>query len=263
MGEYTNIPIAGGDTATPLSLKKRLRFIQKYFPAQKIRFLDCGCGAGEYVRPLRYDLGIDAVGIEYLADKVAVAQQDPALKDFVQQGDIESLPFESSSFDMALLNEVLEHVPNEARGLQEIHRVLKPGGILIIFSPNRWYPFETHGVYLKGTKKRVPHYMPLIPYIPLGIGQRFFDYWARNYWPGQLRRLVEQNGFQIIATDYLWQTFENISGRQPALLRVARPILRGIANTLEKTPVLRRFGVSQVLVVRKVEKAQQPAPAPA
>jgi hypothetical protein len=42
--------------------------------------------------------------------------------------------------------------------------------------------FETHGVYLKRSGRRVPHY------VPLGIGRIWFRYWARNYWPRVLRR---------------------------------------------------------------------------
>jgi hypothetical protein len=53
---------------------------------------------------------------------------------------------------------------------------------------------------------------PFVPYVPLRLGKKVFTYWARNYWPGELRRLVRRAGFTIVATDYVWQTFEAIPG---------------------------------------------------
>ena len=69
MSGYQAITIAGGDTATPLSLTKRIQFISSVCDLSKVRFLDCGCGAGEYVFALREKYGTDAWGIEYLEDK--------------------------------------------------------------------------------------------------------------------------------------------------------------------------------------------------
>jgi len=253
MSSYDAIAVAGGDTATPLNVDKRLAVIRQYLPSSAVRFLDCGCGAGIYVRRLRDDLAIQAFGIEYMDDKVAQAHRDPVLKTIVRQGDIQQLPFADLSFDAVMLNEVLEHVPDEAQALQEINRVLKSRGTLIVFSPNRWFPFETHGVYLKGTRRKLPPHVPFLPYIPLPLGRLFLDYWARNYWPGELRRLCELHGFKVVAKDFIWQTFENISGQQPAFIRAGRPLLRSLAGVLERTPFLRRFGISQVLILRKAD----------
>jgi SAM-dependent methyltransferase len=201
---------------------------------------------------LRKALGIDALGIEYLEQKVAIARADPDLSPFIWQGDLEEIPFESSSFDAALMNEVLEHVPDEMRVLKEVHRILKPGGILFVFSPNRWFPFETHGVDLKWCNWKIPPYVPFIPYIPLPLGRVVLGYRARNYWPWELRELLKRNGFAVAKADFVWQTFENISGSQPWFIRLARPALRIVSNLCGKVPVLRRLGVSQVLIVSKV-----------
>jgi len=247
------IQAAGGDTATPLNLQKRLDWITAVAgPLRGKQLIDCGCGAGEYVRALT-NLGADAWGIEYSAEKIAEAQRLGGLREGrVAVGDIEAIEFPDAHFDVALVNEVLEHVPHDDAGIREVHRILKPGGIALIFSPNRLYPFETHGVSLRSGAK-VPHYAPFIPYAPVRLG--LFEYWARNYWPWELRELVRDAGFSIERCAYVWQTFENISGNQPRVIRALRPLLRTIARALEATPVLRAFGVSQLIVARKPRQA--------
>ena len=248
---YENIRIAGGDTATPLAMAKRLQVIERHLRPTDRRFLDCGCGAGEYVVALVERLGLDAHGLEYEAQKVRQAQAKPLARDRVAQGDLQAVQFPSASWDCAMLNEVLEHVPDEQKALAEVFRILKPGGLLFIFSPNRWFPFETHGVRLKSSGRRVPHWIPFVPYLPLPLGKTVFDYWARNYWQGQLAALVKASEFSILERSFVWLTFEGISGRQPPFIRATKGWLRRISNTLEKTPLVRRFGVSQVLVCRK------------
>jgi SAM-dependent methyltransferase len=210
--------------------------------------IDCGCGAGEYVRALT-NLGANAWGIEYSAEKIGEAVRLGGLPEGrVAVGDIEAIEFADNHFDVALINEVLEHVPHDEVGIREVHRILKPGGIAVIFSPNRLYPFETHGVSLR-SGRQIPHYAPLVPYVPVRLG--LFQYWARNYWPWELRALVRMGGFSIERCAYVWQTFENISGHQPRLIAALRPLLRAIARALEATPGLRAFGVSQLIVARK------------
>jgi ubiquinone/menaquinone biosynthesis C-methylase UbiE len=244
---------AGGDTGTPLNLRKRLAWIERFAaPLAKRRVLDCGCGAGEYVRAL-LERGADAWGVELDASKLASATaRDEALAARLSQGDLEALAFPDQSFDLALANEALEHVPDDRAALAEMRRVLRPGGRLLVLSPTRLYPFETHGVFWRGTGRRVPHTLPFVPWIPLGIGRRVFDYWARNYWPWELRARVERAGFRVLASESLWQTFENISGRQPRWMALVRPWLRRIAEICERTPGLRAFGVSQGIVAERL-----------
>jgi ubiquinone/menaquinone biosynthesis C-methylase UbiE len=246
------IQVAGGDTSTPLNLEKRLHLIRDVGgPIPGKRVIDCGCGEGEYVRALR-EFGASIVGIEFQKSKLLDAtNQNSSRPITLSAADIQEMPFRDGAFELALVNEVLEHVPDDLRGLREVNRVLKPGGLVIVFSPNRLYPFETHGVYLKRSGRRVPHYVPGIPYIPLGIGRIWFRYWARNYWPWELKRLVVRAGFEIVCGSFVWQTFENISGHQPRLLGRMSSFLRSSANFLERTPGARSFGVSQMLLARR------------
>jgi ubiquinone/menaquinone biosynthesis C-methylase UbiE len=195
--------------------------------------------------------GLDAFGIEYDEKKVAQGQLNPRHGFRISQGDVQALPFSQESFNYAMLNEVLEHVSDDLAALREVHRILKPGGLLFVFSPNRWFPFETHGVYLKGSNRFLPHWVPFVPYVPLVLGNRVFRYWARNYGQNELRTSLLAAGFFVIRASFVWQTFEGISGRQPRLVTLFKPALRKLANCLEATPFLNRFGVSQALVCCK------------
>lgn len=240
---------AGGDTAMPLALRKRVDRLARVASLAGARFVDCGCGAGEYVAAVA-GAGAEALGVEIEGAKL---RRDAAGsgRHRCLRGDIQRMPLPSRHFDLALVNEVLEHVPDDRVALREVHRVLKPGGQVVIFSPNRLFPFETHGVDRRSDGRRLSPATPLVPWLPLAVGTRFFRYWARNYWPGELRRMVREAGFEVVETGYLWQTFENISGRQPGWMKPVVGVLRHVANLFEALPLVRAFGVSQVVVARR------------
>jgi 2-polyprenyl-3-methyl-5-hydroxy-6-metoxy-1,4-benzoquinol methylase len=242
------VEVGGSDTASPLNVAKRLALIHKSVDLSGKRMLDAGCGAGEYVEALT-KAGASAEGIEFVAEKVQSWQDKHPGDNRVRRGDLERLEFEDAQFDLVLLNEVLEHVPDDALALREIYRVLKPGGTLFLFSPNRYHPFQTHGVYsLKTGAHRGITKTFLLPWLPMAIGSRFFHYWSRNYWPAELARMVKEAGFRIETHSYVWQTFENNSGAHAEFSRRFAPIARKIANFSEKIPVVRRLGVSQLII---------------
>lgn len=248
---YAHIKPSGGDTGSRLNLFKRLAIIERYTEVLGKKILDCGCGTGQYVLAL-LQRGAEVYGIEYDSEKVVRCKREhPELTERVKSGNIEAMDYETNSYDIALLNEVLEHVLNENKALHEIHRILKPKGLIVVFSPNRLYPFETHSVSLKHSRRRVPIHIPFVPYIPLSLGRRLFDYVARNYWPHQLRQQIRACGFMIVDTGYVWQTFENISGTQPKIIAALKPILRTASAVLEQTPGIKAFGVSQVVIAQK------------
>ena len=245
------IAVGGSDTATPLNVAKRVRLISKWIDLPGTRILDAGCGAGEYVEAM-CRAGAQAQGIEYVEAKIDQWNARHPGDGRVVRGDLACLQFDDGTFDAVLLNEVLEHVPDDRLALNEIARVLKPGGILLLFSPNRYHPFETHGVYsLKTGAHRGMARTFLLPWVPMAIGRRFVHYWSRNYWPLELARMVRQAGFAVHHHSYVWQTFENNSGQQSNAMRRLAPIARRIAAVAERVPLVRRLGVSQLIVARK------------
>jgi SAM-dependent methyltransferase len=90
------------------------------------RILDVACGAG-YVAAAARDQGAEAVGVDFSAAQVRLAEQSYPGIQFVE-GDAEALPFTDREFDAVLNAFGLPHVPNPDLATAEAYRVLKPAG---------------------------------------------------------------------------------------------------------------------------------------
>lgn len=91
--------------------------------------LDAGCGSGRYSLALK-SLGVERVtGIDISPNSIDFANKMNSFEavNFVQ-GSVLELPFEDESFDFVFSNGVLHHTLSTEKGLQELFRVLKPGG---------------------------------------------------------------------------------------------------------------------------------------
>src|SRR3990170_6670036 len=143
--------------------ERRLRLILKAAGERlKGRVLENGCGVGMYVERLAPWTG-RVIGLEYDLERAREARG--RAQDIVGAAG-EHLPFNTGSFDLVLSHEVLEHVQDDLAALLQMVRVLRPGGRLVLFVPNRGYPFETHGVYWRGQYRfgNIPpvNYLPRI-----------------------------------------------------------------------------------------------------
>jgi SAM-dependent methyltransferase len=220
--------------------ERRLAMINQYAPLAGRRILDTGCGLGMYVRAFR-QFSDEVYGIDIDADKIAEASREwPNLR----VAPAEQLPFEDQFFDVVLSHEVWEHVGDDRAAAREAVRVLKPGGRLVIFAPNRLYFFETHGFYWRGEY----HFgnVPLINWLPDGLRHRLAPH-VRAYTGRQLRALLADLPVRVVAHTQIYPGYDNVVKRRPALGRV----LRALTYAAERTP-LRALGLSHLLVVEKV-----------
>lgn len=104
-----------------------------YLPAQPgARLLEVGCGTGATLKGM-VDLGWHAEGVDFDANCVLNARSK-GLK--VHHGDLMAQKYRGSTFDAIVMSHVLEHVPNPLQVLQESYRILKPGGVLVVLTPN-------------------------------------------------------------------------------------------------------------------------------
>ncbi len=233
----------GASTAMPKNLTHRLDRLDQLNIIHG-RWLDCGCADGGYASGLLERGASQVVGVDVEADRLAQAQARPYRASASFAGAVaEGLPFPDATFDGVLMNEVLEHVISEQQSLREVFRVLRPGGYLALLSPNRWFPFEQHGLLVGTAKIDIP--IPLLPWLPAQLASSLMR--ARNYWPGQLRELVLQAGFLIDSCDWVFPVLEKYRWLPDRLIGPYQQAL----PALERLPLLRRFGVSTCIVARR------------
>lgn len=143
-------PILFGQHATIVD------FLVRYYCRDRKKVLDLGARRSPYTASLQ---GL-VVGIDLPSEfNATLGFSLPSLGQFIQEhrlavfGNGEHLPFKPGTFDVVLMIEVIEHIERDREALIEIHNVLKPGGILIVTTPNG----ETFPV---PSKYHVRHYTP-------------------------------------------------------------------------------------------------------
>ena len=210
--------------------------------------LENGCGVGMYVEHLSL-FGGKVIGLEYDFERAAEARIN-SLHIINAAG--ESLPLPSGTFDLILSHEVIEHVQDDRAAIREMIRALrspdpasgKPGGRVVLFCPNRGYPFETHGIYWKG--KYYFGNKLFVNYLPRVLRNKLAPH-VRVYSKRDLGKLFEGLPVKLIERTIIFGAYDNIIARFGSLGQV----LRGILQFLERTP-LKIFGLSHFWVVEKL-----------
>src|SRR5262249_2474140 len=106
---------------------RRARFLVSYMPAGG-RVLEVGCGRGGVLGALA-DQGFEVHGVELSAQ--AFQGIDPRVHQHVSET-LSELQFPAGYFDEVIIWHVLEHLPDPRGTIREIHRVLKPGGTMVL-----------------------------------------------------------------------------------------------------------------------------------
>jgi ubiquinone/menaquinone biosynthesis C-methylase UbiE len=116
----------------PLLRWMRFRQVMPQIPAGA-RLLDVGCGHSATFLRAAADQIESGVGVDFKVKPMRVQNIQT-----LQLKLAEALPFEAASFDVVTMLAVLEHIEHEKPILQEVHRVLKPGGKLVLTVPSVW-----------------------------------------------------------------------------------------------------------------------------
>jgi len=182
----------------------RERILRHINPASRV--LDFGAGRGKLEQMNFKGLASFVAGIDVEREVFENPYLDQAkLLDLSTN----RIPFDDGSFDVVFADNVLEHVPDPDRAFQEIRRVLRPGGVFLAKTPNKW------------------HYVPTIARLTPLWFHRFYNKLrsrdAADTFPTLYRCNTRQsarhcalaNGYEILA-------IETIEGR-PEYLRLSAP----------------------------------------
>lgn len=158
--------------------------------------LDVGCGNGEIAAYLSdYFNKVIAIDREPWARWIALRSNKKNL--YFVKNSAESLSLIDNCIDVIVCNQVYEHVQNLDNLIDEIFRVLKPGGICYFAGPNLLYPIEQHT------------YWPFVHWIDRGMLVKImklfgfdgvFDANAKSYWhiTNKLKKFKIENSFPYI-----------------------------------------------------------------
>ncbi len=246
---------------------ERVRELLLPYRSKKGLWLDLGCGFGEDAvfiaqRVARKVIGLELDEIKLFRARKRFQERDHSPQASFCVGDAIDAPFRPGTFDGILMTEVLEHLIDPEHGIKSCQSLLKENGILIVSTPSLHnLGYSMNPLFLLERSVSLLHEGVLPPHP--GLHARF-EYDRRKPEPEYgihyhfsqkgLRRMVTQNRFRI-----LWEgTFEIevflyllielvLKGDVDRIAKIVGPIER----TLERIPLVNRFGQHLLLVAQK------------
>lgn len=190
--------------------------------------LEIGCGRGFYemvLHTLYPEVSLCAVDTNdtYLA---LAKQRVPTKRVTFEHQDALHLPYKKDSFAAAFATEVLEHIPNDLAALKELHRVVKPGGVVVITVPHARYPVLWDP--LNTVLERVFH-----THVPKDI------WWLAGIWADHQRLYTEQQLHQL--AEHSGFTVEKVWRSTHASIPFAHFLLYGIGKNIVEKGILPSF----------------------
>lgn len=227
-----------GYTGREIGLSLRLNLLKDLQIGKMV--LSIGCGLAVELLLLRKQ-GYNTIGLDPERSFLRKGKKGGNADYFIQAVG-EQIPLHDGIFDLVLLFEVLEHVMNPALVLNEINRLLKPGGILFVTVPNRFYPFETHGIQI--CQKQIHNLLgigiPFFSMAPSFLRRRFER--ARIYTKAELAFLLRRHCFELYIMEYTMPTLDN--ARQTHLTRA----IRHVFLSLGRVPFVKELGPNIMMV---------------
>jgi SAM-dependent methyltransferase len=225
-----------------MAFKKRVRTIFEWVePTDDKLIFDCACGRGFYLNMIRAVSRCRLVGLELDPEVIVkTAHNISHLPDItLARANIYQQPYPDATFDAAILSEILEHVDDDVRGLREVFRVLKPGGVVAITVPNANYPFWWDPI--NRTLEDVLH-----THIQNGPLAGIWANHVRLYTREKLRQAVEAAGFIVEAerafTHYSFPFIHNVVYGLGKPLLESGALPKSMADAADRTAFDRNDG---------------------
>ncbi len=123
----------GSNLSTPRILSRTLEMMRRLGCGPEGDYLDIGAGHGDLIRLVQKQWpGARIRACDYTDELMRV----PGIKVDLVNLNTEGLPYKGNSFDVVASTEVVEHLENHRFAIREMFRVLKPGGVLVLSTPN-------------------------------------------------------------------------------------------------------------------------------
>lgn len=181
-------------------------------PTERLHVLDVGCGYGHTAFALA-QVCARVVGIEpsdQLYEHAASLGQPAGLHNLEFRPESIEEMTDTACYDLVVLDNVLEHLPNQPLALRRICQCLKPKGVVFIVVPNKLWPIEVH------------YGLPFLSYLPVPLANRYLrltgrghDYADASYAPtyfglnGLLRACQELSCQYVLPADLSLTTLGN------------------------------------------------------
>jgi len=197
------------------------------------RLLDVGCAVG-FLPELAKDLGYDAYGVEVSEHGARLANE--RLPGRVKAGTLQNAAYETASFDVVTSSDVIEHVPNPRDFLREVARITKPGGAVLLTTP------DMNSLSARVFGKRWPN-----------VKLEHLWYFSRK----GLTRLLDQQGFDVVEVRAATKTATLDYGRRQfqanprPLVTPLTGLVRFLPRRLRDQPIPIRIGDMLVIARRR------------
>lgn len=202
--------------------------------------LDVGCATGGFLQAMQ-QRGWQVQGIEPVPHAAAYARQQ--LGPVVQTGFLEDAAYADQQFDVVTLWDVLEHVADPLATLQEVARILKPGGLLAFSVPNpACLEASLFGAHWLGWER--PRHLHLIPpkLVPAYLERAGLQFQKIESFNGRLRLTLLSIEFALKAKGYpeqRWRPWLNWAYNMP--LRIATWPIYKLAERFNQTTIMTVF----------------------
>jgi SAM-dependent methyltransferase len=211
--------------------QRRWQGVDDLFPGGDV-IVDLGCGDGRWLDAIapryRRAIGVDIIGPP-IRGRVAGAGD----WEFVQADFDQGLPFDDEIADVIRANQVIEHVREPGEFLADAHRMLRPGGLLVVTTPNVRYVRHLVRLVLLGRG-------PMTSSHPPGATSSWDDGHVHYLTPGNLRRIADRVGFRQVRVSALIAP----TGR-------FRPLRRVLRRLSPVAPIRESFSGNMILVARR------------
>jgi ubiquinone/menaquinone biosynthesis C-methylase UbiE len=162
------------------------RHFMSVAPLEGMRILEVGAGTGRDGLFMA-NMGASVVSLDYSLSSLGIIREQ------IPEGvaidlccaDAFSLPFYDDTFDLVFHQGLLEHFRNPEDMIEEHHRVLRPGGYILVDVPQKY------------------HYYTVLKKMLIMLG-RWFAGWETQYSPRELETMLKRSGFRIVTTYGEW-----------------------------------------------------------